>query len=90
MTKELLQVIEKSPETEVDEEVDEEPELVPSVQQLRDHRPDAYTTGYDSSGETRVGIGTANGNIERLVRLNEGRHNSDGSHSAREAARDKI
>jgi len=39
--------------------------------------------------ETRVGIGTARGKLKRLIRLNEGRHQSDGSHSAREAARDK-
>ena len=89
MSKERVKVSEQSSETKAGEEVDEGPELVPSAQQLRDHQPDAYTTGYDSFGETRVGIGTANGHIERLVRLNEGRHNSDGNHSAREAARDK-
>jgi len=68
---------------------DDQPEMVASRQQLRDHQPDAYTTGYDSTGDTRVGIGTGGGDLERLVRMNEGRHQSDGSHSAREAARDK-
>lgn len=87
MTRERVQTDEQTSET--DREVDEKSEMVPSAQQLRDHQPDAYTTGYDPFGETRVGIGTANGNIERLVRLNEGRHHSDGDHSAREAARDK-
>lgn len=69
--------------------VDETPEMETSRQREWDHRPDAYTTGYDPYGFTRVGIGSTGGDIERLVRHNEGRHRSDGSHSAREAARDK-
>jgi hypothetical protein len=89
MVGERVQATEATNQTETNHEVDEDPELVPSAQQLRDHQPDAYTTGYDPFGETRIGIGTANGNIERLIRLNEGRHHSDGNHSTREAARDK-
>jgi len=69
--------------------VDDTPDIQASRQQERDHAPDAYTTGYDPSGDTRVGIGTASGDVERLVRHNEGRHRTDGNHSAREAARDK-
>lgn len=68
---------------------DEQPEMVPSRQQKADAEPDAYTVGYDEFGKTRVGIGTAGGNIARLVRHNEGRHQSDGNLSIREAARDK-
>lgn len=68
---------------------DEQPEMVPSRQQEAQAQPDAYTVGYDEVGKTRVGIGTSGGNIERLVRHNEGRHHLDGSLSAREAARDK-
>jgi hypothetical protein len=89
MAEERVQATEETSETETDHEIDDDPELVPSAQQLRDHQPDAYTTGYDPLGETRVGIGTANGNIKQLIRLNEGRHHSDGNHSTREAARDK-
>jgi hypothetical protein len=88
MTNERVRHAEQT-ESVVEDEVDERPELRPSLQQERDHSPDAYTTGYDPFGETRIGIGTANGDIERLIRLNEGRHHSDGNHSAREAARDK-
>lgn len=69
--------------------VDETPDLKPSRQQERDHRPDDYTTGYDPSGDTRVGIGSAGGDVSKLIRHNEGRHRSDGNHSTREAARDK-
>ncbi|WP_436903541.1 DNA-directed RNA polymerase subunit epsilon [Halovenus halobia] len=91
MGKERIQAREQSgaSENEADTNIEETPKQVPSAQQLRDHQPDAYTTGYDSAGETRVGVGTADGKVERLVRLNEGRHHSDGDHSAREAARDK-
>jgi len=89
MSNERRESQEETTETETDQEVSETPELVPSNQQLRDHQPDAYTSGYDPFGETRVGIGTARGKLKRLIRLNEGRHQSDGSHSAREAARDK-
>jgi hypothetical protein len=89
MAGERVQATEVTNETETDHEVDEEPELVPSAQQLRDHQPDAYTTGYDPFGETRIGTGTTKGNIERLIRQNEGRHHSDGNHSTREAERDK-
>lgn len=76
------------PEAEL-EVVDDTPDLRPSRQQERDHTPDAYTVGYDATGDTRVGIGTSNGDIDRLIRMNEGRHRSDGNHGAREAARDK-
>lgn len=69
--------------------VDETPDLRRSRQQERDHKPDGYTTGYDPSGDTRVGIGSAGGDATKLIRHNEGRHRSDGNHSAREAARDK-
>lgn len=89
MSNERVEPGKETTETEIDQEVSETPDLVPSRQQLRDHQPDAYTSGYDSFGETRVGIGTAQGKLKRLIRLNEGRHQSDGSHSAREAARDK-
>ncbi len=89
MSNERVESRTETTETETDQEVSETPELVPSNQQLRDHQPDAYTSGYDPFGETRVGIGTARGKLKRLIRLNEGRHQSDGSHSAREAARDK-
>ena len=70
--------------------VDETPELRPSRQQERDHSPDVYSSGYDPFGETRVGIGNADGDVEKLIRHNEGRHRSDGNHSAREAVRDKV
>lgn len=70
--------------------VDETPELQPSRQQERDHTPDVYTTGYDPLGETRIGIGSASGEVLKLIRHNEGRHRSDGNHSTREAVRDKV
>lgn len=70
--------------------VDETPELRHSWQRKRDHQPDHISSGYDPYGETRVGIGSADGDVERLVLHNEGRHRSDGNHSVREAARDKI
>lgn len=89
MSSEQTRTTEQTDQTDGEQEVDDTPELRPSVQQLKDHQPDAYTTGYDPFGETRIGIGTAKGNIEKLIRLNEGRHQSDGNHSAREAARDK-
>lgn len=69
--------------------VDETPDLRPSWHRKRDHAPDDYTVGYDPAGETRVGIGSAGGDVTRLVRHNEGRHRSDGNHSTREAVRDK-
>lgn len=68
--------------------VDDIPEFKPSRQQIIDHLPDAYTTGYDPFGDTRVGIGSG-GDVNRLIRHNEGRHRSDGNHSTREAFRDK-
>lgn len=89
MQRERVQADEQPADQETEREDDETPELVASEQRKQDHQPDAYPTGYDSFGKTRVGIGTANGDIERLIRLNEGRHHSDGDHSAREAARDK-
>jgi hypothetical protein len=70
--------------------VEETPEQEPSRQQERDHSPDKYTTGYDAFGDTRVGIGSAGGDVTKLIRHNEGRHRSDGNHSTREAARDKV
>ncbi|SFP81032.1 MULTISPECIES: DNA-directed RNA polymerase subunit epsilon [Halolamina] len=69
--------------------VEETPEQKPSRQQELDHSPVKYTTGYDAFGDTRVGIGSAGGDIDKLIRHNEGRHRSDGNHSTREAARDK-
>lgn len=69
---------------------DETSEQRPSRQQEHDHSHDEYTTGYDAFGDTRVGIGSAGGDITKLIRHNEGRHRSDGNHSAREAARDKM
>ena len=69
---------------------DETPEQKPSRQQERNHSPDKYPTGYDAFGDTRVGIGSAGGDVTKLIRHNEGRHPSDGNHSAREAARDKV
>lgn len=69
--------------------VDETPDFRPSRAQERDHTPDDYTTGYDPYGDTRVGIGSAGGDATKLIRHNEGRHRSDGNHSAREATRDK-
>jgi len=77
--------------TETDQYLaDETPEQKPSRQQELDHSPDKYTTGYDAFGDTRVGIGSAGGDVTKLIRHNEGRHRSDGNHSAREAARDKV
>jgi transcription initiation factor TFIIIB Brf1 subunit/transcription initiation factor TFIIB len=70
--------------------VDETPEHRPSRQQERNHSPDDYRTGYDAFGDTRVGIGSAGGDATKLIRHNEGRHRSDGDHSTREAARDKV
>lgn len=69
--------------------VEESPELESSIQQEREHAPDNYTTGYDPTGSTRVGIGSTGGDATKLIRHNEGRHRSDGNHSTREAARDK-
>lgn len=69
--------------------VNEEPDRQVSRDRERDHLPDAYTTGYDSFGNTRVGTGSAGGDVTKLVRHNEGRHWSGGKHSAREAVRDK-
>ena len=71
-------------------QVDETPETQPSRQQERDHSLDTYSSGYDAYGETRVGVGSAGGEVEKLIRHNEGRHRSDGNHSTREAVRDKV
>ncbi|WP_193365867.1 DNA-directed RNA polymerase subunit epsilon [Halorubrum californiense] len=68
---------------------EETPEQQSSRQQELDHSSEKYTTGYDAFGETRVGIGSAGGDVTKLIRHNEGRHRSDGNHSVREAARDK-
>lgn len=78
-------------ETETGQTDDDAPELRPSRQRERQHTPDAYTVGYDATGETRVGVGTSSrwSAFYRMIRLNEGRHRSDGDHSTREAARDK-
>jgi len=72
-------------------ETEDQPELRPSESRKSRHRPDAYTVGYDSTGDTRVGVGagSTNSRLERLIRHNEGRHQSDGNHSSREAERDK-
>lgn len=49
-----------------------------------------YTAGYDSEAATRIGDEThENEDVEKLRRYHEGRHRSDGEHSAREAQRDK-
>lgn len=89
MSNERVQSDERATDREDEQSVDEGPEMQASRQRERDHRPDEYTVGYDPFGETRVGIGSANGDINRLIRHNEGRHQSDGDHSSREAARDK-
>lgn len=87
---ERTQTTESTEEDDGDRDpADETVEQKPSVHQERDHSPDAYTTGYDPGGKTRVGIGNAGGDVTKLIRHNEGRHRSDGNHSAREAARDK-
>lgn len=88
---------EKVRETTADEQTaettegEDQPELRHSDRRKHRHRPDAYTVGYDPTGGTRVGIGTGSqqSRLERLIRHNEGRHQSDGKHSSREAARDK-
>ncbi|NHN41831.1 DNA-directed RNA polymerase subunit epsilon [Halorubellus sp. JP-L1] len=77
-------------EDKAEDVVDEESEQRASRSRERAAKMEEYRTGYDATGETRVGIGTAKGDIERLVRQNEGRHRSDGEHSVREAARDKT
>lgn len=89
MSDERVQTEERTTDQEQEQAVDEQPEMQASRQRERDHKPNAYTVGYDSFGETRVGIGSGNGDINRLIRHNEGRHQSDGDHSSREAARDK-
>lgn len=89
MSNERVETEERTTEQEGERSVDDHPEMRTSRQRERDHQPDAITLGYDPFGETRVGIGSANGDINRLVRHNEGRHQSDGDHSSREAARDK-
>lgn len=89
MAKERAQTNEQTTEGETEQETDSAPELVSSEQRKHDHQPDAYPTGYDPFGETRVGVGAGQGKTDRLIRLNEGRHHSDGDHSTREAARDK-
>ena len=89
MTIKKIRTDESTEQQNNEQKVDDQPDRKPSVQRQRDHQPDAYPTGYEPFGETRVGIGTATGNIKRLIRHNEGRHHSDGNHSAREAARDK-
>lgn len=81
---------EDEPESTVQYLAEEPPEQKPSRQQERDHSPDTYKTGYDAFGATRVGIGSAGGDVTKLIRHNEGRHRSDGNHSTREAARDKV
>lgn len=79
-----------SGETE-DDVVNTTPEMRSSSSRQQAHTPDAYTSGYDPESETRIGTlsGTESTKIARLVRQHEGRHQSDGGHSAREAARDK-
>lgn len=56
----------------------------------RDDDGHLYTAGYDSEAATRIGDETdGNEDVEKLRRYHEGRHRSDGEHSAREAQRDK-
>jgi len=57
MSNERVESQEETTETETDQEVSETPELVPSNQQLRDHQPDAYTSGYDPFGRHESGLG---------------------------------
>lgn len=55
-----------------------------------DRDDDGYDlTGYDSQMATRIGTEGSDDGGERLRQLHEGRHQSDGGHSAREAKRDK-
>ncbi|MGB9966320.1 DNA-directed RNA polymerase subunit epsilon [Halobacterium hubeiense] len=77
-------------EGEVDEG-DEDTELRSSERRKSLHQPDAFTVGYDETGETRVGGAEVveGSRRERLIRHHEGRHQSDGGHSTREAVRDK-
>lgn len=89
MSHDRVQPEERTTDQKEEQTGDEQPEMQVSRQREQDHKPEAYTVGYDSFGETRVGIGSANGNINQLIRHNEGRHRSDGDHSSREAARDK-
>ncbi|WP_157575453.1 hypothetical protein [Haloferax sp. Q22] len=55
-----------------------------------DRDDDGYDlTGYDSQMATRIGTEGSDDGGERLRQLHEGRHQSDGGHSARESERDK-
>lgn len=76
---------------ETSAEPDDQPDQQASRSRERRHQPDAYTVGYDPAGATRIGTGTADRGtrLRRLIRQNEGRHQSDGRHSTRAAARDK-
>lgn len=75
-----------------------EPGRVPgqdSIEASQEHNPrddDGFDfTGYDSQMATRIGDETDDDpRVERLRELHEGRHQSDGEHSAREAERDKV
>lgn len=52
---------------------------------------DVLETGYDSHMATRIGDESdSDEDVERLRKLHEGRHRSDGEHSTREASRDKT
>lgn len=74
-----------------------EPGRIPgqdSIEASRENNPrddDGYDfTGYDSQMATRIGDENDDDpRVERLRELHEGRHQSDGEHSARETERDK-
>lgn len=69
--------------------VDEDPEFRSPNRGGRESNPNPSYSGYDGVGDTRVGIGELDGDVDEFVRQNEGRHRSDGDHSLREAIRDK-
>jgi len=69
--------------------VDDDPELRSTNRDGRESNPNPSYSGYDGVGNTRVGIGELDGDVDKFVRQNEGRHRSDGNHSLREAIRDK-
>jgi len=88
MSNERVESQEETTETETDQEVSETRNWSRTTNNCVIISPTPTHPGMIRS-ETRVGIRTARRKLKRLIRLNEGRHQSDGSHSAREAARDK-
>lgn len=64
---------------------------VEASEEGRDRTDDGhdYTAGYDTNMATRIGGIDGDPDAERLQTLHEGRHQSDGKHSARETQRDK-